>query len=370
MIAVLALLNAVVAWRVLHVRLGDKRAWAWGAACWGLELLAPFGDRLFFPLLRVNGWAELVLMLDWLSYLSLGLLSCAVVYGLVVDAALIWRRQPRSFDPGRRALFTVGGASAGTMGLGVHQALDGPQVVKVDVTIAGLPAAFDGFRVVQISDLHVGPMIHRDYVQRVVDLTMALSADAIMLTGDMVDGSPAGLADDLQPLCQLSAPAGVFYVPGNHEYYWGAEPWIEAFGRMGFVPLINDHRVISRCDSHLAVAGIADIAAGRFPNTPQPDLEAALAGLAAGTTTILLAHQPNAYELAEKHDVHLQLSGHTHGGQYVPFNVIGLFMRYFKGLYRHDNGMWIYVNAGTGFWGPPLRTGNPAEVTLLILRRG
>ena len=97
---------------------------------------------------------------------------------------------------------------------------------------------------------------------------------------------------------------------------------------------------------------------------------AAWPAMAAGTTTILLAHQPNAYELAEKHDVHLQLSGHTHGGQYVPFNVIGLFMRYFKGLYRHDNGMWIYVNAGTGFWGPPLRTGNPAEVTLLILRRG
>jgi predicted MPP superfamily phosphohydrolase len=263
---------------------------------------------------------------------------------------------------------TLGLATAGTTVLGVAQAVAGPEMVPVDIPLKGLPPAFDGFRIVQISDLHAGPIIGLPYVEDVVAKAMAAQPDLIVLTGDFVDGEPDQLRGDLAPLASLSAAHGVFYIPGNHEYYWGLDRWIEEFRALGATPLINEHRVVSMGDDRLVLAGIADLAAGRFDGAAQPDIDRALADTPAGVPRILLAHQPNSYVLTEGKDIALQLSGHTHAGQYFPFSLlIGLFHRYYKGLNRHGD-MWVYVNRGTGFWGPPLRTTVPSEITLLTLR--
>lgn len=378
-IGVLGLLNAYVAWRVFG------RATPFNPAIWGLavgffclQLAAPLGDRLLFSGLRGQIDADrFFLVLDWTSYLALGVLSCLVIYGLTADViGILWKWASSSHGPfgghsvdfNRRALLTLGLATAGTTVIGVSQAMAGPLIRTKDIPMKGLPAGFDGFRIAQISDLHVGPIIGRAYVENVVAMTMGLKADLIALTGDFIDGTLHQLQDDVAPLGNLSAPHGVFFVTGNHEYYWGAERWIEEFRALGATPLCNEHRVLRREGDAIVLAGITDLSAGRFDDSQMADVNKALVGAPEGVPKILLAHQPNAYEMASAAGVDLQLSGHTHAGQYFPFSLlIGLFQRYYKGLNRHE-GLWIYVNRGTGFWGPPLRTTIPSEITLLTLR--
>ena len=242
-----------------------------------------------------------------------------------------------------------------------------PSVRSVTIPLKGLPQSFNGFKIAQISDLHVGPMIGRDYTQSVVNLTNSLNPDLIALTGDFVDGSVAQLAEDVAPLADLRSVHGSFYITGNHEYYWGAEDWMAEFKRLGARVMVNEHERISRGDDHIVLAGIPDLSTLRNQNIESADAEKSLLGVADGVVKILLAHQPNSYEMAYKAGVDLQLSGHTHAGQFFPFSpLIRFFQRYYQGLNRHDS-MWIYVNSGTGYWGPPLRTGVPSEITLITL---
>lgn len=377
-IGLLALLNLYAASRIIT-------RWAWAGehllfTCllffcfFALQLLAPFGDRLIFPRLKKAYDAEaLVFVLDWTSYLAFGILSFLVVYALATDVvSMIWKwiAAPANLvDFDRRALLTLGILTIGTTIIGIRQAFVGPSVRKVEIPLNNLPAEFDGFKIVQISDLHVGPTIGHDYTQNVVNIANDLKPDLIALTGDFVDGTVEDLMGDLAPIRQLCATHGSFFVTGNHEYYWNATAWMAAFRTLGANVLANEHRLIKHNGADILLAGITDYSMrGRGGSVHASDPVKALEGAPPNLVKILLAHQPASYQAAHEAGFDLQLSGHTHAGQYFPFNFfIRFFQRFYKGLNRYE-GMWIYVNSGTGYWGPPLRTGVPSEITLITLR--
>lgn len=251
----------------------------------------------------------------------------------------------------------------GTFLVGSAQAL-APKVYYVDVPIEGLPPSFDGFRIAQISDLHIGEMIGHRYVRAVVEKTNALQANVVAMTGDIIDGKHAQTAPVTADLAGLKTSDGVFYVTGNHEYYWGVENALREIAHAGAHVLSNDNVRIKRGADEIAIAGVPDISMGSGSDPVR-----AVAGLPQGLIKILLAHQPASFRKAHGAGYHLQLSGHTHGGQFFPWSlVVRLFQHYNKGLIRHEN-MWIYVNRGTATWGPRLRFGIPPEITLLTLRQ-
>lgn len=240
-------------------------------------------------------------------------------------------------------------------------------VKKVEVHLEKLPKSFDGFRIAQISDLHIGPLIKRRFVQKVVNITNSLEVDLVALTGDMIDGEPERLSYDTAPLAYLTSKHGSFFVTGNHEYYWNVHSWINEFKRLGFNVLANENRVINNGFDQIAIAGVNDFYS-LYSNVNPMNPALAAKDLPQDMTKILLAHQPKTYDLAQKADFDLMLSGHTHGGQYFPFTfLIKFFQPYYRGLNRYKN-LQIYVNRGTGFWGPPLRTGGFCEITLIILK--
>lgn len=263
------------------------------------------------------------------------------------------------------------GAAGLLTAVGLLEARRTPRVRRVQVPIAGLPEALEGFTLVQLTDLHIGPTIKRDFVQAVVDRVNRLQADAVALTGDFVDGSVAELREHAAPLGELRAKHGAFYVTGNHEYYAGALPWLAHFRSLGLRTLINEHAVVEHEGERLTLAGIADYSAGSFVPEHKSDPARALAGAPAGVPRVLLAHQPRSAKLVrEAGGVDLMLTGHTHGGQMWPWNLfVPLQQPLVAGLTRHE-GMWVYVSRGTGYWGPPLRVGAPSEIALLTLVRG
>ncbi len=334
-----------------------------------VEFLGPFGERLIFPALKHDFGLDLpYAAMDWLSYSVMGLVSCLFVCFLAAEVFISLPPVEKKIDLQRRTFLTFGLVSVGATAVGEGQARAEPTVRRIDIPLKSLPAALNGFTIAQISDLHVGLMIDRAYVENVVAITNGLAPDLIALTGDFVDGSVPDLTDAVAPLAALKSIHGSYYIPGNHEYYWGAAPWFDEFKRLGCTVLLNQHVVIGDGDSAFILAGIPDLSAQRRDDAVKPDLEQTLKGAPPDLVKILLAHQPASYELASAAGFDLQLSGHTHAGQYFPFTLlIGLFQRYYKGLNRHEN-LWVYVNRGTGYWGPPLRTANPTEITLITLR--
>ena len=238
----------------------------------------------------------------------------------------------------------------------------------IDVPIAGLPEALRGFSIVQITDIHVGATIKHGYVSRIVDAVNALEADMIAITGDLVDGSVRRLAPHTAPLERLSARYGTFFVTGNHEYYSGAHAWIAEVRRLGVSVLLNEHVVLEHFGESVVVAGVTDLSAHHFDPAHRSDPVAALAGAPEmAAVRVLLAHRPRSAFAAAKAGFDLQLSGHTHGGQFFPWNlVIKLLEPFAAGLHRVDD-LWIYVSRGTGYWGPPKRFGAPSEITHLRL---
>jgi predicted MPP superfamily phosphohydrolase len=375
-LGLLALLNAYAAWRVIArwPWAGEHSVAAWLVALvfFLLQLVGPFGDRLWFPGWRKHGADAVVHILSWVSALAFGAMSIAVVYALATDiVGTVWQlialpADPAGFD--RRLLLFLGGATLATLVVGVWQARRGPAVVTVDVPLANLPAQFEGFKIAQISDLHVGPTIGHGYVRNVVNMVNALHPDLIALTGDFADGKADHVADEIAPLADLQARDGVFFVTGNHEYFWDAGAWMAKFRALGARVLINEHVLIRRDAETIVVAGVSDHSTRHMGAPHGSDPAAALAGAPRDTAKILLAHQPASYAAASAAGFDLQLSGHTHSGQYFPFNLmIRYFQRYYRGLNRLSD-MWVYVNRGTGYWGPPLRAGVPSEITLLVLR--
>ena len=258
-------------------------------------------------------------------------------------------------------------AASGSLAFhGVSEGMRLPRVKETDIRIDHLPADLEGFRIVQLTDLHINVGIRRKFVQDLVERTNALSADLIALTGDIADGTCAELGYDTAPLAGLSAKFGKFYVTGNHEYWYGAEEWIREIERMGFTVLMNNHRLITQGNGLMLVGGVADYSApSRSRHASSPTR--AMGDGSAADVKILLAHQPRSIYEAARAGFDLQLSGHTHGGQLAPFRWLNSLGQPFQsGLYRHENTQ-IYVSNGAGYWGLPVRIGAPSEISLLIL---
>jgi predicted MPP superfamily phosphohydrolase len=242
------------------------------------------------------------------------------------------------------------------------------RIVSIEVPLANLPPALHGFLIAQISDVHVGSQIKQQYVDAIVDAVNGLDADLIAVTGDLVDGSVPDLSRHIAPLGRLSARHGTFLVTGNHEYYSGERAWTAEFTRLGLRVLLNEHVVVRHGGAPLVVAGVTDYSAHHFNPEQRSDPVAALLGAPTDAAArILLAHQPRSASAAATAGFDLQLSGHTHGGQFWPRNLFVRFQQPFTaGLHRLNN-LWIYISRGTGYWGPPNRFGAPSEITLLRL---
>jgi predicted MPP superfamily phosphohydrolase len=302
------------------------------------------------------GWLSFLFVLtvarDLLLLATAALPPLAHLHGLLADAGAAW--------------VPVGAVAA--VVVGALAALRGPYVRHVDIPVDGLAPDLDGLRIVQISDLHVGPTMRLAYVRRVVDMTHALAPDLIALTGDIVDGAVARLAPQVAPLEALAAGDRAFFVLGNHDYYSGAAPWTEHFEAMGFRVLRNTHVSVDRGAARLVVGGVIDFAARMFDPQARPRPDLATDGDARPAFRLLLAHNPKIAPLAEQAGFDLQLSGHTHGGQFFPWtHVIRWVHRpHAVGLSRRGR-LWVYVSAGTGTWGPPVRLGTRPELTLLRL---
>jgi len=300
-----------------------------------------------------------------IGYATLGVFSTLLVLVLVGDVVRLGYHLFRAtFDPRLAGLTILAGAGALSF-VGFLQARC-PRTRNVDVVIDGLPEELENYRIVQLSDVHVGPTIRRRFVQRLVEKTNSLRPDAIAITGDLVDGPLDELREQVQPLRDLRAADGVFYVTGNHEYYWRADDWCPALVSLGLTFLKNEHVVIERGAAKLVVAGVTD-PVGRAAH--KQDVPRSLAGAPADAIKVLLSHRPQMAEAADAHGVHLQLSGHTHGGQFFPFNLlIHKFQPIVAGLHRVGR-TWLYVNRGTGYWGPPSRLAVGGELTVLRLTR-
>ena len=329
------------------------------AAAWaGLLLLA------FLPVLPIVGSRTEVFqkrsLTHWMGYATLALFSTLLVLVLLSDVVRAVLFLASAAVSSRAINLGILGAAAALTLVGLIQARR-PGIRRVTVPLPDLPPSLDGYRIVQWSDVHVGPTIQRRFLASLVERTNALEADAIAITGDLVDGYLDDLREHVQPLADLRARDGVYFVTGNHEYYWRASEWVPELQRLGLDFLKNEHRVVRE---GLVIAGVTD-PVGRYTHKQNP--AAALAGAPDGAVKVMLSHRPQTAAAAAKLGAHLQLSGHTHGGQFFPFS---LFIKWFQpvvtGLHRVGN-LWLYVSRGTGYWGPPSRLGVGGEITVIKL---
>jgi uncharacterized protein len=243
-----------------------------------------------------------------------------------------------------------------------------PRVVRIDVPLPNLPKAFDGFKIVQLSDIHIGETLGFAFSEKLKEMVNALQADAVVITGDMIDSSVHKVGDEVNPLGEMTSVHGTFFVTGNHEYYHGAEAWMARASALKMTVLHNAHVLFSRGNSTLALAGVPDVEGARFSPEHEPNLASALSGKLSSTPVVLLAHQPRFAKTLAVGAVDLMLSGHTHGGQLWPFNFfVKLQQPVVKGLHL-INGILTYTSQGTGYWGPPIRIGTRGEITELTLR--
>jgi hypothetical protein len=314
-------------------------------------------------------WKEQVLHWGGMVWMgAFGLLLTATVAADLVGWG--WRLVGSAPEPlalARGKALAVVGVVVPALLLAFRTARAPAKVERVRVPVSGLGAELSGMKVVQISDIHIGPTLDRHFMRRVVEQVNALQPDVVAVTGDLVDGGVGRLRDEVAPLAGLRAPLGVFYVTGNHEYYHGGAAWSAEVARLGLTVLHNAHRVVERGGSRLTVAGVPDLEGGRMDPAHACRPDVALAGAPAGVPRLLLAHQPRVAALARGLGVDLQLSGHTHGGQLFPFMAfVKLQQPVIQGL-ATIAGVRVYTNRGTGYWGPPLRLGPSPEITELTL---
>lgn len=307
-----------------------------------------------------------------------GLLITDLVWLIVWLARKVGRKvagKATPADPSRRQAIAritgglIGTAVVGEVGYGLTRALGDAEIVDVPVVLKRLPPALDGFTIVQLTDIHIGGTIGRSFTQELVDRTNALGADAVALTGDFVDGSVDELREAFAPFAQLKAPHGVFFVTGNHEYYSGAAEWVAHIASLGIRVLRNERVAIERAGAVFDLAGIDDHGGHKFYADHGPDLVRAMAGRDPQRAVVMLAHQPRQVHQVAKHDVDLQLSGHTHGGQIWPWHYLVSLQQGGLLAGRYQIGATqLYVSRGPGYWGPPVRVGAPPEITRVILR--
>ncbi len=253
--------------------------------------------------------------------------------------------------------------------LGVWQAVRVPEVKTIQLALPGLPPAFDGFRIVHLTDLHASRLLPANWIEAVVAQANALKPDLTLITGDLVDGTPEARAKDVLALQDLRARHGVMAIPGNHEYYAEYLGWIKTFEQLGLRVLLNEHVTLHQNGQALVLAGITDSAAASV-NQATPDIAAAMAGVPPSASVILLSHRPVAAAKHAQAGVSLQLSGHTHGGQILGPHLLTQWANegFVSGLY-HVGDMQLYVSNGAGLWnGFPIRLGRPSEITHIVLR--
>jgi predicted MPP superfamily phosphohydrolase len=355
---------------------------------WFVIGIIPLTQPISFFLRQISNDSLLTTVFSWTSYIGFGFFSFVLAGVVFRDLLLVATKSYRtiqsyinkkrkisdkSFNPERR-LFMLNATNMGIIGTaammtgyGVYEARRKPILEKVTVPLAGMGSGQDSFKIAQFTDIHAGYTIKRGFIQSAVEQVNNLGADVIVFTGDMVDGTVQNLRDDVAPLKELDAPYGVYYVTGNHEYYSGAEAWIEEMDRLGFTVLLNDHKLIQFNDTRILMAGVTDYRAESIIPEHKSDPTKAMGDARDSDVKLLLAHQPKSIFTAAELGYDLQISGHTHGGQYIPWSfLVTLDQPYIKGLHKHKN-TWIYVNRGTGYWGPPIRVGIPSEVTLITL---
>ena len=354
-------LHAYIGWRLLPAL--DLGAAGLALAIGGLVIstcLVPLGLLARFVVDR----QALADRLSWLGGLAIGLFSSVLVLTVLRDVVRLLADAPSLSEP--TAIAVLGLASLFTL-VGYVNARRVARVVTVDVPLANLPKELAGFTIVQLSDIHVGPTIKREYVQAIVDRVNQLDADLVAITGDVVDGSVEDLRAHTAPLGSMRSRHGSYVVTGNHEYYSGATAWMREFERIGLRGLHNRHVVIAHRGARFVLGGVTDFSAGAFDTGQASDPNAALASSPPDLLRILLAHQPRSATAAEAAGFDLQLSGHTHGGQFWPWNFfVPLQQPFTAGLHRLGRLM-VYTSRGTGYWGPPKRFGAPSEITVLRL---
>ena len=361
-------LSGYIGWRLLS-GLGVGAA---GIAS-GIVLL--IGCCLLIPLsmrTRVLQNRKLADRLAWVGLMAMGFFSSLFVLTLLRDVVLLGARLLLS---GGQVGLWIERIAQATLYLTLFITLAGliiarrsPGIVEIKIPIVNLPDALHGFSIAQISDVHVGPTIKRGFVEGVVRQVNALKADMIAVTGDLVDGSVQQLSAHTAPLAGLTARHGAYFVTGNHEYYSGERAWTAEIGRLGLRVLKNEHVVLKHDGASLVLAGVTDLSAHHFDPAQRSDPAAALRGAPVDAgAKILLAHQPSSAMAAADVGFDVQISGHTHGGQFWPWNFfIHFFQPFSSGLHRLKN-LWIYVSRGTGYWGPPNRFGVPSEITRIRL---
>lgn len=321
--------------------------------------------------------------LAWSGFIAMGIFSSLLVLAILRDLALllaVTAGLTLPFEPVERASHFMLGpfrewSAAAIPVLAVLMALAGlrnarrlARVKHVDVAIDGLPPELHGFTITQLSDVHVGATIRRGYLEAIVNAANGIGSDLIAVTGDLVDGSVEQLRRDIEPLGRLAARHGVYFVTGNHEYYSGVHAWMDELTRLGLRVLMNEHVVIEHAGASLVLAGVTDFNAHHFDPAHRSDPVAALAGAPASTLKLLLAHQPRSAFAAAKAGYQLQISGHTHGGQFLPWPwFVRLQQPFTAGLHRLGD-LLVYTSRGTGYWGPPQRLCAPSEITCLRLQ--
>ena len=382
-ITLLGIMHGYVGWKIFSgLNLNSS------LAIIGIILLAILTLLPVLPILfRYNGFESSFLdKLSLIGYTSLGFFTLSFVAFLSKDLLFkVWGfissffsadvKQQITLDVDKRE-FLEKSLSIGILSLigpttayGFYSARKGPTIINQDIYLKNLPDSFENFTIAQISDLHVGPTIKKPYVEKVVNQISTINPDLIAITGDIVDGSIDYLRRDLEPLSQVVAKYGTYFVTGNHEYYSGAERWLDETDRMGFTNLVNDNKLITIKDQNIALAGVNDYRAHQIIPSHRSNPDGAIKGINKDKVKILLAHQPASIFKANEAGYDLQISGHTHGGQFWPFTYPTKKANpYLSGLHNH-NGTQIYVNSGTGYWGPPLRLGVTAEITLFKLKK-
>ena len=361
-VLLLAGLHGYVGYRLIgQTALGDR----WSALGWstlvGLGLSMPFGMASARGE-RSSG----AVALQWVAYLWTGTFGLLVVaLGLTDLGSWLYPLAPRTKAAGVTA--SVGSAVA----WGVWRARTLPTVTRIRIPISSLGTAFHGFRILQLSDLHIGQTRGKRELEKVVQAVNRLKPDLVAITGDLAEGYVDCLRDELEPLSRLEASCGIFFVTGNHEYYYGGGAWETELRQRGLTVLHNSHRLITRGEAQLAIAGVTDLDGGEYEAGHHSDPARALRGIPAEVPRILLAHQPATAQTLRDGGaslrVDLQLSGHTHGGQLWPFApLVRIQQPVMHGLKRLW-GTWVYTSRGTGYWGPPMRLGAPPEISEIML---
>jgi predicted MPP superfamily phosphohydrolase len=355
---------------------------------WSIIAFTPLTQPFSFFLRGTSTDLPVAVILSWMSYVGFGFFSL-ILFGLIFRDLLLGitnlykkirnyfnkiRYLPeKTFDPQRR-LFILNATNVGVIGsaalitsYGIYEARRKPVLEKVTIPLTGMGAEDGEYKIAQFTDIHAGNTIRRGFIESAVMQINSLEADAIVFTGDMVDGSVPNLRNYVEPVKDLDAPNGVYFVTGNHEYYSGAEAWVEEMDRLGLKVLLNDHDLIQHNNTLIKISGVTDYRAETILPAHKSDPKKAIGNASGADVNVLLAHQPKSIFAAAELGFDVQISGHTHGGQYIPWSfLVTLDQPFIKGLHKYKD-TWIYVSRGTGYWGPPLRVGIPSEVTLLTL---